>query len=184
MTPSRAGLVALVGLAAIVLPATPVRVQAPAEPAKPAACPEWGTYTAEADGAPDKGACRGAIDQAQPVSYNIPPGELFDALKAYLEQSGARGLIPINLMLAEVCTGPSKTAKERAANCTFGGIPTTGVSGTMPPREALERLLQGTSFTFMQDQTGTFLFAPSKVATVPGGRCVWKKSPWKGCPPQ
>lgn len=173
MTSWKSGLVALAGLGALILPASPVQVQAPAEPAKPAACPKSATYTADVDGAPDKGACRAFVDQATPVSFNIPPGKLFDALKLYLEQSGARGLIPLDIMFAQICTGP---------NCVRGPIPTAGVSGNLPPREALERLLSGTGVTFLQDQTGTFHFPPLKGAAVPGGRCAWDKSPWKGCP--
>jgi hypothetical protein len=130
----------------------------------------------EVDGAPDKGTCRGFVDQAAPVSFSIPPGKLFDALKAYLEQSGARGLVPLDIMMAQICTGPSK--------CTRGAIPTAGVSGTMPPLLALEQLLAGTGVTYLQDQAGTFHFPPSKATTAPGGRCNWDKSPWKGCLPQ
>lgn len=164
--------IGLFGMAALILPASPVRVQAPAQPA---ACPKAGTYTMDVDGAPDKGACRASLDQATPVPFTIPPGKLFDALKAYLEQSGQRGLVPLDIMMAEICTGPSK--------CTRGAIPTAGVSGTLPPRAALEQLLAGTGVTFVQDQSGTFRFPSVKDATAPGGRCVAAKSPWKGCTP-
>jgi secretin/TonB-like protein len=172
----KSGLIALVGLAALILPVSPVRDKAPAEPAQAAACPKSGTYTADVDGAPDKGVCRESIDQATPASFNIPPGKLFDALKAYLEQSDARGLVPLDIMVAKICTSGS--------DCVRGPIPTAGVSGNLPPREALEQLLKGTGVTFVQDQSGTFHFPPLKEAAVPGGRCVWDKSPWKGCPSQ
>jgi hypothetical protein len=167
MTPWKPGAVALLGLAALILPAAPVRVQAPASPA---ACPSAGTYTVDVDGAPDKGACRGSIDQAEPVPFNIPPGKLFDALKSFLEQSGARGLVPLDLMAARICSGGD-------SGCTTGAIPTAGVSGTLPPREALERLLNGTGVTYMQDQAGTFRFPPADKAPGAGGRCLWKKAP-------
>lgn len=172
MTSWKSGLVALLGVAALVYYASPVRAPAQAQPAPLAPCPKSGTYTADVDGAPGKGACRGVIDQAQPVSYNIPPGKLFEALKAYLEQSGARGMVPLDIMIANLCTG---------SKCVRGPIPTAGVSGTLPPREALEKLLAGTGVTFVQDQSGTFHFPPLKDTAAPGGRCEWKHSPWTGC---
>jgi hypothetical protein len=172
----RASLLALLGMAALILPAAPVRVQAPAEPAKPPPCPKTWTYAAEVDGAPDKGTCRAYVDQAQPVAFNIPPGKLFDALKAYLEQSGGRGLVPLDLMIANICDGPS--------NCAKGAIPTAGVNGNLPPREALEQLLKGTGVTFLQDQTGTHYFPPLEKAPAPGGRCIWDKTPPNACPGQ
>lgn len=171
MTPWKSGTLALLGLAALIHPASPASLRAQTELA-PTPCPKAGTYTADVDGAPAKGACREFVDQMQPASYNIPPGKLFDALKAYLEQSGARGWVPLDIMLADICSGQS---------CTKGPIPTAGVSGNLPPREALERLLAGTGVTYVQDQTGTFRFPSQKDAAVPGGRCVWQKSP-SACP--
>lgn len=168
-------LVALLGVAALVFSASPVRVQAQAEPATTAPCPKTWTYASEIDGAPDKGVCREFVGQARPASFNIPPGKLFDALRAYLEQSGGRGLIPLDIMMANICTGQS---------CTRGAIPTAGVTGTLPPREALEQLLKGTGVTFLQDQTGTHYFPPLEKAPVAGGRCIWDKQPLNACPGQ
>lgn len=168
---TKLALVALIGLASFDVPKDPLRAQSTAEPASMPPCPTAGTYTADVDGAPDKGTCRQFIDQLQPVSFNIPPGDLFDALKAYLEQSGQRGLVPLDIMMANLCIG---------SNCVRGPIPTAGVSGTMPPRDALNRLLEGTGVTFMQDQAGTFRFPALKDAPGPGGRCVWKRA--AACP--
>ncbi len=170
----KSGLVALLGVAALILPASPVRVQATTQSAPPAPCPKTWTYAAEVDGAPSKGVCREFADQAKPVPFNIPPGKLFDALKAYLEQSGGRGLVPLDLMMANICNGPS--------NCARGAIPTAGVSGNLPPRAALEQLLNGTGVTFLQDQTGTHYFPPLDKAPVAGGQCIWDKTPPNACP--
>jgi hypothetical protein len=115
------------------------------------------------------------------VSFDIPPGKLFDALKAYLEQSGARGLVPLDIMVAQICTGDSATPAGPPRNCVRGAIQTAGVSGTLPPREALERLLSGTGVIYVQDQTGTFRFPQMKGTSVPGGRCMWNKSPRSIC---
>lgn len=165
----------LLGFAALILPASPERVDATAEPAQPAPCPKTWTYAAEIDGAASGGVCRESVDQAKPVSFNIPPGKLFDGLKAYLEQSGGRGLVPLDLMMGKICAGQS---------CQRGAIPTAGVSGNLPPREALERLLQGTGVTFLQDQTGTHYFPPLEKAPVAGGRCIWDKHPPNACAAQ
>lgn len=173
MTSRKLGLAAPAALAVLVLAALPADLQAADEQATLLPCPKSGTYTVDVDGAPDKGACRPFIEQSQPALFNIPPGKLFDGLKAYLEQSGARGLVPLDIMMANICTGGS--------NCARGAIPTAGAAGTMPPREALEKLLAGTGVTFVQDQSGTFHFPPAKDTVAPGGRCVWDKSPWKGC---
>jgi hypothetical protein len=174
MTSRKPAFAALAGLAALIIPATPVRVQAAEEQASPMPCPKARTYTLEVDGTPDKRACPVSIDQAAAVPFNIPPGKLFDALKAFLEQSGSRGHIPLDIMMANVCTaGTSK--------CTRGAIPTAGVTGTMLPREALQRLLEGTPVSYVQDQSGSLHFPAANDVAVAGGRCVWDKSPWKGC---
>lgn len=172
MTPLKSGMVALLGLAALILPVSPAGVQAQGESAPPP-CPKTGTYTADVDGAPSNGACRQFVDRMQPTNFNIPSGRLFDGLKAYLEQSGARGWVPLDLMMANICTD--------ARNCKLGAIPTAGVSGILPPREALERLLAGTGVSYVQDQTGTFRFPSQKDAPVPGGRCFWEKATPKAC---
>jgi hypothetical protein len=172
-------LVALLVPAALIVPASPVHVQAPAEPAKLAACPKSWTYAAEIDGAPDKGICRQFVDQAGPVSFNIPPGKLYDALQSYLEQSDGRGLVPLDLMMANICT---TTPKGR--DCVKGAILTQGVSGSLRPREALDQLLKDTGVTFLQDQTGTHYFPPLKDAPVAGSRCHWDKVPNNACPVQ
>jgi hypothetical protein len=168
---------ALLGLAALTLPASPVRVQAPPAPAVPAPCPKTWTYASEIDGAGDKGTCRAFVDQATPVPFNIPPGKLFDALKAYLQQSGGRGLLPLDLMVANICAPTGR-------DCARGPIMTAGVSGTLPPRQALERLLAGTGVTFLQDQAGTYYFPPLDKAPAAGGRCLWEKTPPNACPGQ
>jgi hypothetical protein len=168
--------VTLLGLAVVAFAASPVRVQAPDGPAQLPACAKAGTYTVDVDGAPDKGVCRGFIEQAEPVSFNIPPGKLFDALKTFLEQSGSRGMVPLDLMAPRLCTGDP--------DCKAGPPSTAGVSGTLPPSEALARLLDGTGVSYVQDQTGTFRFPPSKGAPVAGGRCLWAKSPANACPAQ
>lgn len=168
----RLGFAGVLAMVLLTVPVSSVPVQAQAEPAALAPCPKSGTYTVDVDGAPDKGACRQFIDQSQPASFSIPPGKLFDALKAYAEQSGARGMVPLDIMLANLCTG---------SKCVRGPIPTAGVTGSMPPREALEKLLAGTGVTFVQDQSGTLHFPPVKDTAAPGGRCLWKPSPYKGC---
>lgn len=167
------GLAASAGLALLVLATLPTVLQAADGQAISPPCPDSGTYMADIDGAPYKGACRPSIEQLPPESFNIPPGTLFDGLKAYFEQSGARGLVPLDILMANICT--------RGSNCAKGAIPTDGVTGTMSPREALDKLLAGTGVAYVQDQTGTLHFPPAKDAAAPGGRCLWDKSPWKGC---
>ena len=183
MTAWKSGLFAFFGAAALSVPATPVRVQAPPEPAQPAACPATG-YTVTIDGAPDKGDCRAFVDQAQPVQFDIPAGKLSDGLKRFLEQSGARGWVPLGLDVARICPSGAATAKNRGRDCPMGTLQTGGVSGTMAPREALERLLEGTGTTFVQDQTGTYRFPPLQEGAAAGGRCKWDKAPANGCPGQ
>jgi hypothetical protein len=183
MTAWRSGLFAFIGAAALSVPASPVRVQAPPEPAKPAVCPSTG-YTVTIDGAPDKGACRAFGDQASPLQFDIPAGRLSDGLKAFLEQSGARGWIPLGLDVARICPSAAAREKNRGRDCPMGSLQTGGVTGMMTPREALERLLAGTGTTFMQDQTGTYRFPPLQEAQAPGGRCKWDKAPSNSCPGQ
>lgn len=175
MTKWKMALAAPLATVALLIPAATVSGEAQTEPAPLPSCPSAGTYTATVDGAPDKGACRAFVDQMEPASYAIPPGKLFDALKAYLEQSGARGWVPFDIMVAKICDSDGR-------NCRTGAIETAGVSGTLPPRDALERLLSGTGVAFVQDQTGTFRFPPSKDAPVPGARCLWEKQPANACP--
>jgi hypothetical protein len=110
-----------------------------------------------------------------PVAFNIHPGALFDGLKAFLEQSGARGWVPLDIMVANICESGGR-------NCRTGAIETAGVTGTMPPREALDRLLSNTGVSFVQDQTGTLRFPASADAPVPGARCIWPKEPPNACP--
>lgn len=165
----------MIGTAALVIPATEVKVEAQTETAPLPSCSKAGTYTVDVDGAPDKGACRGFIDQAEPVSFDIPPGKLFDALKTYLEQSGARGMVPLDIMVAQICA-------SEGGKCSTGPIPTAGVTGTLPPREALDRLLAGTGVAYVQDQTGTFRFPSLKDVPASGGRCLWEKQPANACP--
>lgn len=147
--------IAVLGLAAMNLPSGSLRAQP--DPVRPQPCPSAGTYTADVDGAPEKGACRQPLAEAAPAAFDIPPGPLFQALEAFLKQSGSRGWVPLDLMVS--------------------GTRTPGVSGTMPPSEAIGRLLAGTNVSYVQDQTGTLRFPVARDTPTAGARCIWNKAP-------
>ncbi len=88
------------------------------------------------------------------VSFSIPAGALMDALGAFQDQAG----------LPPTGVGPQVMGRQ-----------TAGVSGNMPPREALERLLNGTELTFLERDDGGFMIEPLANVRVPGGRCVFDK---------
>jgi uncharacterized protein YdbL (DUF1318 family) len=83
------------------------------------------------------------------VSFNIPPSELAHAIKAFQDQSGA--------------TFPILRGEH------IFGRHTAGVTGTMPPREALGRLLQGTGLVFTQDERGRYYLAKPVSFDIPPG---------------
>lgn len=88
------------------------------------------------------------------VTFNIAPGSLIDALMAFQDQAG----VPPTGVGVEVM-----------------GKQTAGVSGNLPPREALERLLSGTGLTFLERDDGGFSIELLSSVRVPGGRCVLDK---------
>lgn len=92
--------------------------------------------------------------QQSGVSFTIPAGSLIDALTAFQDQAGVP---PTGI-------GPQVMGRQ-----------TAGVSGTMAPREALERLLIGTELTFLERDDGGFMIEPLANVRVPGGRCVLDK---------
>ena len=98
---------------------------------------------------------------ARSVSFNISPGTVADALAAFTKQSGAQvepyGVDPVVIDMRTV-----KLVSEGQ---------TAGVSGSLPPRTALERLLVGTGLTFLQDENGTYYIEPFDKVRVPGGKC-------------
>jgi hypothetical protein len=91
------------------------------------------------------------VEQGKAISFNVPAGELAKALGAFKDQSGA---LAIRVVDAPVLGKDSKA-----------------VSGLLLPHHALERLLDGTDVTFLEDGYGIyFLHHPANVR-VPGGRC-------------
>src|SRR5580693_3647415 len=86
-------------------------------------------------------------DEAKPI--NIPAGDLANALDALARQSGA-----------EIVYSSEQVSKEH----------TSGVSGTLSARDALQKLLRGTSLKVTVDSSGAMLIhAPAQGA---GNRAV------------
>jgi hypothetical protein len=100
---------------------------------------------------PESLAAQLRAQQGKVVPFNISPGTLLDALTAFQDQAG---------------TPPT------GVGVAVMGKQTAGVSGELPPREALERLLSGTGLTFLERDDGGFMIEPLANVRVPGGRCV------------
>ena len=99
----------------------------------------------------ERDTCHEFVEQDKAISFNVPAGDLAAALGAFKTQSGA---LAIRVVDAPVLGKSSK-----------------GVSGILLPHQALERLLDGTNVTFLEDGYGIyFLHHPANVR-MPGGRC-------------
>lgn len=83
------------------------------------------------------GCFAGAVFAAEPArQFNLPADEAERALKLFSEQSGTEVLFPTEVVR---------------------GVRTKPVTGTLAPREALERLISGTGLVVVQDErTGAF----------------------------
>lgn len=98
-----------------------------------------------------------SADQEKAVSFNIPPGDVFEVVVYFFTQSGARN-VDVNLTSAQ----QNAIASQKSP----------GVTAVLPPREALKRLLSGTGLTFLDDGAGGYYINRIEDVRVPGGRCV------------
>lgn len=90
------------------------------------------------------------------VSFNIPPGNLGTALRAFGAQSGA-----------EIIFSAAAVQGRR----------TRGVRGRLDPRAALGQVLAGTGFAYLQDGSGALLVRPvARTSTAPTGQPVQRAS--------
>lgn len=88
-----------------------------------------------------------AVEAAREVSFNIPPGDLGTALRAFGAQSGTEIIF-------------SATAVQ--------GRRTRGVRGRLDPHAALGQVLAGTGFAYLQDGSGALLVRPdARMSTTP-----------------
>lgn len=99
------------------------------------------------------GVCALALATAayaqEPRPFDLPAGELSVALDAYIRQSGT-----------QLIYQPSDVRGRRSAR----------VSGTLPPEEALDRLLAGSGLRVVRDSTGAVMIVrPQSGAAAPSG---------------
>jgi hypothetical protein len=99
----------------------------------------------------ERDTCHEFVEQGKAISFNVPAGDLAKALGAFKDQSGA---LAIRVVDAPVLGKNSK-----------------GVSGILLPHQALERLLDGTNVTFLEDGYGIYYLQHPANVRVPGGRC-------------
>lgn len=86
----------------------------------------------------------GEAAQSQPRSFNIPPQPLAGALAAFGQQSG---------MQVSISAGVAQ------------GVQSGGVTGSMTPRQALERLLAGTGITYTLTGGNTAMLQPISASS-------------------
>ena len=86
----------------------------------------------------------GLITAAAGEDFNIPAGNLNSALNTYSQQAG----VPL-IVSADVVRGAT----------------TRGVTGNLPPDQALTRILAGTGFTVYRDPAGALGIARDKRST-------------------
>lgn len=82
---------------------------------------------------------------AQAVRFDIPEGQLKDALDAYAKQSGVR-----LIYIAD----------------DVRGVGSRGVQGQLPSEQALEQLLRGTGFVVERDESGAVAVVRSKTSAT------------------
>lgn len=84
-------------------------------------------------------------DQVQPAAFDIPAGDLGAALQTFARQARVEVIFSATQLR---------------------GLRTAGLRGRFPPREALGRLVRGTSLAIVQDRSGAFLVRAADTAQV------------------